>query len=114
VAVDDAYALDTMAHEIAHVLLDFECGTTCYPGDSGHAADPNNLLAPGGSYRNLPSSLSDVYGQGGNFDQLTSSQIDLILQDQTGFLDTPEPVTAFSFFSGTALVLCFRRVRRRS
>jgi len=113
VAVDNVYANDTLAHEIGHVLLDFQCGTTCYPGDSAHADDPNNLMAPGGTYRNLPASVSDVYGQGGTDDQLTASQISLILQDQTGFLEGPEPVTAVSFLSGTALVLCFRRVRRR-
>jgi hypothetical protein len=113
VAVDDGYANDTLAHEVGHVLLDFQCGTICYSGDPAHANDPNNLMAPGGSYRNLPTSVSGVYGQGGTYDQLTASQISLILQDQTGFLDTPEPVTAVSFLSGTAFVLCFRRVRRR-
>jgi hypothetical protein len=116
VAVDNAYALDSLAHEIGHVLLNFQCGTICYSGDPAHANDPNNLMAPGGSYRNLPGSVSDVYGQSltGSDDQLTPSQISLISQDETGFLDTPEPVTAFSFLSGTALIFCFRRIRRRS
>ena len=111
VAVADASVADTLAHEVGHVLLDFQCGTNCYPGDPAHAADPDNLMAPG-SIRQIPTSTSDVYGQGGIYDQLTASQISVILQDDTGFLDTPEPATAALFFSGTAFLLLFRRVRR--
>ncbi len=109
VAVANSYANDTLAHEVAHVLLNFNCGTVCNSSpDTAHASDAYNLVASG-SNRVTPATTANLWGQGGLDDQLTASQISLILADKTGFLQSPEPAAAVLFVSGTALVLLVRR-----
>jgi hypothetical protein len=110
VAIADAHVNDTLAHEIGHVLLNFVCGTTCASGDPGHAADENNLVASG-AIRNYPTALDQVYGNGGDFDQLTQSQINIIWDDETGFITNPEPGTMAICGGGVVLLFVLRRRR---
>jgi hypothetical protein len=113
-------ARDTLAHEIGHMLtwllynnmLYFTCADTtsgCAAGDAAHSSNAYNLLASG-TIRYTPDSITDIYGQGGTYDQITASQASFMLM-HTDFV-VPEPATMTLFGSGAALL--FFACRRRA
>ena len=84
--------LDTIAHEIGHNLnLDVGTGSI-----GGHSNNANYLMATGGGFRNIPSSLAQICPDGPCYDFLPQVQIDVarrsrLLVDYTPPNPAPEP-----------------------
>jgi hypothetical protein len=104
--------VDVLAHEVAHLLTNFQALYLPDPGDTTHSTDQYNLLASG-LIRLTPTSVGDVYPNGAGRDQ-----IDLTLQAPamlgSSFVTdiVPEPASTLLFSSGVVFLLALRMRRR--
>jgi hypothetical protein len=98
--------LDTIAHELGHVLA-LDHGTF-------GAGGPDNLMTAGGA-RSVPGSINDIFPDGADLDKLTAEQITAARQSGAFLLDIalaaiPEPATTALLLAGLAgLVLARKR-----
>ena len=76
--------LDTIAHELGHVL------------NLQHTSTPNELMASG-SVRSIPGSIGDIAPDGANLDRLTASQIATAQASDYLTQSVPEPSTMSLF-----------------
>ena len=91
---------DTISHEIGHIL------------GLGHTTERHNLMATG-SGRDVPSSLGDVWPDGG-LDYLTPEQISIARNDRYGWLrPVPEP-TSFGLVLSVGSIFVLARQRHPS
>jgi hypothetical protein len=105
--------LDTIAHELGHNL-------GLVPPSLGgvgfhEIANPNYLMAAGGSFRNVPSALEQICPDGPCYDFLPQAQIDVARESEL-LQPVPEPGTILLFGTTAAalgLVRRGHRVRRR-
>jgi hypothetical protein len=108
---------DTFAHELAHLLTNFQALWDPISSDPSHSSDSTNLLAPGGS-RNIPTVLADVNTNMFNpvtaFDRIAPIQAAAMQSSQYIFSETavPEPGSASLIGAGTVFLLVSIRVRR--
>ena len=73
--------LDTIAHELGHVL------------NLQHTAVANELMASGG-VRSIPNSINEIFPDGADLDQLTQAEIDTALDSEfVTVTPVPEPAT---------------------
>ena len=96
--------LDTIAHEIGHVV-----GLT----HSGFGADMDDNFMRSGATRLVPTTIDDIAPDGLDYDQLSQAQIDEVFSDPNDrFVKViPEPGPGIQFSLGTLLVAS--RLRRR-
>ena len=101
-AVFSTDRIDTIAHEVGHVL-----GLT----HNGFGAGGANNLMTQGSDRSIPGSINDIAPDGANLDQLTAAQI--TEANSSGFVTTavPEPGTLALLPFGLVLLGARRRSR---
>ena len=104
--------LDTIAHELGHNLglVPFSLGGVGFH----EITNPNYLMATGGSFRNIPSSLGQICPDGPCYDLLPQAHIDLARN--SGLLSSPAPVpepTTLLLFGTTAAGLGLVRWRQR-
>jgi hypothetical protein len=114
--------VDTLAHELGHnfglvpdTFPDYftggEIGGEVYDPDAGHSNNPIDLMASG-TFRNVPTSLADIYPSGLGLDLLPQSHIDLARQST---LLTPVPEASTAAMLGLGLLgLGLLRRRRRA
>ncbi len=97
--------LDTIAHELGHVL-----GLDTRGGATGHYGTSDYLMASGG-IRSIPSTIDDINPDGLQLDKLDTYQTDTakdsrLLHDSA---PVPEPGTLVLFALGLAALAAFRR-----
>jgi hypothetical protein len=96
--------LDTIAHEIGHVV-----GLT----HNGFGAAANDNFMRSGATRLVPTTINDIAPNGLNYDQMSQAQIDEVFSDPNNRFvkPIPEPGAVIQFAVGTLLVAS--RLRRR-
>jgi hypothetical protein len=104
---------DTLAHEVGHILTDFQALWDQNPNDPSHSTDPTNLLASG-SIRNIPASISDITASNSPFDRIQPVQATAILASTYAEIESPEPRPALLAAPGIVLILLIFRRRNTS
>lgn len=100
--------IDTIAHELGHNL---GLVPTSLGGDAGgHSASPNYLMASG-SWRNVPTTSTDICPSGACLDLLPTDQIAYARQSSLLQDVVPEPASIALFGSGVLALGMFRRWR---
>jgi hypothetical protein len=110
--VANSAANDTLAHELAHILTNFQGLWDQSPSDPPHSTDPTNLLASGG-IRNVPATISDITSAGSVFDRTAPIQDAAMLTSGYVQSDAPEPGSLIMGISGMLFLLSAWVLKRR-